>query len=287
MNEIHALLSENGSRKVLQFRRFPISAAPYPRHSFDCHVAFEITHFVGAEGVYIIEDTEYEIKSGDIFIIRSNEKHQIHVTKPGYLENLFIEPSFVWQGGSSFDLNFLNIFHAENGHFQNRLDRNNPACETIRDLYTAILKEFKEQKYGYAQMIRMHCNMVLLTLIREFRYCNGDASTMHIPQVEAIHKTMQYIEDHLTEPLSIQFLADIANLSPNYYGTRFKEINGMTPGEYITSKRILHAISLLPDFKGTMLELALSCGFNNTANFNRAFRAYTGQVPSRYVPPII
>lgn len=287
MNEIHALLSENGSRKVLQFRRFPITAAPYPRHTFDCHVAFEITHFIGAEGFYLIEDTEYEMKSGDIFIIRSNEKHQINVTKPGLLENLYVEPAFVWQGGTSFDLNFLNIFHAENGSFESRLDRDNPACQTIRDLFDSILGEFKEQKYGYAQMIRMHLYMILLTLIREFRYCNGDASMIHIPHIEAIHKTMQYIEDHLSEPLSMQFLSGIVNLSPNYYGTLFKQVTGMTPGEYITSKRILHAISLLPDFKGTMLELALSCGFNNTANFNRAFRTYTGQVPSKYVPPLI
>jgi len=35
-------------------------------------------------------------------------------------------------------------------------------------------------------------------------------------------------------------------------------------------------------FKGTMLDIALSCGFNNTANFNKTFRKLTGMTPTDY-----
>lgn len=35
-------------------------------------------------------------------------------------------------------------------------------------------------------------------------------------------------------------------------------------------------------YKGTMLDIALACGFNNTANFNKAFLKLTGMTPSDY-----
>ena len=284
----YSLLSEDNSRKVLQFNRFPFPTSPVPKTSYDCHVAFEITHFIEAEGIYTIEGKEYEIRNGDIFILRSNEKHRFLTTsKTGCLENLYVEPSFIWQGGNTFDLNILNRFNTSKAPFCHRLDRDNPACDTIRQIFTDIQQEFAQQDYGYAQMVRMHLNRILILLIRSFGYCNDEASTIHTPHMETIHRTMQYIEDHLADTLSMEFLSELANLSPNYYGTMFKQVCGMTPGEFITSKRIHLAISLLPDFEGTMLELALRCGFNNTANFNRAFRAYTGQVPSRYIPPVV
>ena len=36
------------------------------------------------------------------------------------------------------------------------------------------------------------------------------------------------------------------------------------------------------NFKGTMLDIALACGYNNTANFNKAFRKHIGMTPSAY-----
>ena len=39
---------------------------------------------------------------------------------------------------------------------------------------------------------------------------------------------------------------------------------------------------MLPDYQGNIIDLALSCGFNNTANFNRAFKKCMGMTPSEY-----
>jgi len=281
------LKSENGTRDVLRYMRFEAQSRYHEGSAFDCHVAPEITHFADVEGVFTVGDRDYEIRPGDVFILRSNEKHRIsRVTKPGILENINFDPAFIWQGGDAFDLNYLSIFTAE-GEFENRLDINNPAHKTVTGLMADINREFAGMRYGYAHMIKMQLYMLMLTLIRDFNYKTSDAAALHAPHIEAIRATVRYIDEHLSDRLALPDLAKRASLSTNYYGTLFKQLNGITPVEYITSKRILRAISLLPDFAGTMLELALACGFNNTANFNRAFRAYTGQVPSKYVPPQI
>ena len=50
----------------------------------------------------------------------------------------------------------------------------------------------------------------------------------------------------------------------------------------MTARRIDQAIKLLQETDRTVLEIACQCGFNNTANFNRAFKKVTGRVPSGY-----
>lgn len=284
----YSLYSDNGSREVLHYFSSLNSVGEKGWTVYDCHVAYEITYFVDMEGTYTIEGKDYEIQEGDIFILPSNVKHRMRrIVKGGMLENLYFDPAFIWQESDAFDLNYINVFNMAGSDYSYRLDRNNPACETVRTLISAIRTEFEQEKYGYAHMVKMNLFTILLTLIRDFGYCSGDVVPHHIPHVESIRNTMRYIDDHLSEPLNMQLLSGIANLSTNYYGTLFKQLNGITPVEYITSKRVIRAIGLLPDFKGTMLELALACGFNNTANFNRAFRSFTGQVPSKYIPPVI
>ena len=42
------------------------------------------------------------------------------------------------------------------------------------------------------------------------------------------------------------------------------------------------AAQILPDYQEKIIVLALSCGFNNTANINRVFKKYLGMTPSEY-----
>ncbi len=286
----YTLKSENGTRDVLYYIKYARTTAEQDRviyGPYDHHIAPEFTHFIDFEGIIEIAGKEYGIRPGDVFLLRSNEKHRIIKSKGrGTIENLRFDPAFVWQGNDSFDLNYLNIFAPAQDGFENRLDRENPALQTVRDLLGEIGQEFLSQKYGYAHMVKMRLFMILLTLMRDFGFASDERTALRSPSVEGIRNTMRYIDEHLTEPLTIAELAALAGLSPNYYTTQFKHLNGLTPVEYINTKRVFHAIELLPNFRGTMLELALACGFNSTANFNRAFRAYTGQVPSKYIPPI-
>jgi len=67
------------------------------------------------------------------------------------------------------------------------------------------------------------------------------------------------------------------------YNYIFSRLNGVSPWDYLTAKRVEKAASLLRSERGlTMLEIATRCGFNNTANFNRAFKKYQNRTPSSY-----
>ena len=93
---------------------------------------------------------------------------------------------------------------------------------------------------------------------------------------------MDYICEHFSEPITLRDIAATAGLCRTYYCSVFKELNGMTPWDYVNIKRIEHAMHLLRESDNTILNIALQSGFNNTANFNRIFKKTTGLTPMNY-----
>ena len=59
----------------------------------------------------------------------------------------------------------------------------------------------------------------------------------------------------------------------------FKEMNGLTPWEYINIKRINKAVDLLKSSDLSISSVATQCGYNNMANFSRIFKQITGTTP--------
>ena len=99
--------------------------------------------------------------------------------------------------------------------------------------------------------------------------------------VRRLEQVMQYIDEHLTEPLTLAQLADTAHMSRSHFSALFRELNGLSAGAYIIGKRVALAAHLLRSTDRPVMEIALACGFNTAANFNHAFRRQTG------VPPLV
>ena len=71
-------------------------------------------------------------------------------------------------------------------------------------------------------------------------------------------------------------------MSPSYFSTLFKKLNGLTLWEYVQMRRIELAADQLLSTDKNVSEIALACGYNSISNFNRSFKAMTGQTPVAY-----
>jgi len=91
-----------------------------------------------------------------------------------------------------------------------------------------------------------------------------------------------YIDEHLSEQISLATLAQLARLSPYYFCRAFKQSFGVPPHRFHTSRRIEHAKILLAGRKHSVTEIGLSVGYSETSSFTAAFRKITGQTPSSY-----
>jgi AraC family transcriptional regulator len=95
-------------------------------------------------------------------------------------------------------------------------------------------------------------------------------------------KLAQFIQEHLADELSLVSLAQLAQLSPFHFSRAFKQSFGMPPHQYLTSRRIARAKSLLAERKLSVTEIGLDVGFSETSSFTAAFRKVTGETPSAY-----
>lgn len=260
----------------------PSGPRPFRLHR---HLPFEIVLFKSGEGIYRTIDREYDIQSGDVFLFGSNEVHCItDIRGDMSLMNIHFEPRFIWSHGNDlFDANYLKVFFHRNENFQHRLDRANPHTKVIARLLQDMEAEFFSKPAEHRLMVKVQLLTILVHLIRHFDYVAEDEDEAYVNKnnFAMVERTMAYLDARLTEDITLQDLAQVANMSKTYFCAVFKKLNGITAWEYITARRVERAVELLrksPDL--TMLEVAAECGFNNTANFNRAFKRHTGKTPS-------
>mgnify|MGYP005834451939 CR=1 FL=1 len=100
---------------------------------------------------------------------------------------------------------------------------------------------------------------------------------------EMIQQLMDYIgRDYANPNISLEFLADMANLSPNYLSKIFKDIAGINVSDYIAQVRFEKAKALLRDTDTSVTDIAVQCGFVNINYFYYAFKRNVGLTPSSY-----
>jgi AraC family transcriptional regulator len=92
----------------------------------------------------------------------------------------------------------------------------------------------------------------------------------------------RYIEEHLTEDVSLATLAQLVRLSPYYFCRAFKQSFGIPPHRYHGSLRIEFAKMLLANHGSSVTDVGLTVGFSETSSFTAAFRKTTGLTPTAY-----
>ncbi|WP_158560378.1 helix-turn-helix domain-containing protein [Paenibacillus contaminans] len=93
---------------------------------------------------------------------------------------------------------------------------------------------------------------------------------------------IDYINDHLSEDIYVDVLAEKLKMSSGYLSTYFKGKTGKSIVDYINETRIAKAASLLADNDMKIHDAAKAVGYQNLTSFNRMFKKYTGLTPSEY-----
>ena len=94
-------------------------------------------------------------------------------------------------------------------------------------------------------------------------------------------RVLSYIAEHLNESITLEELAKVAEISPNYLIALFRQSIGMTPHKYVVLKRVEQARMLLKHRDLTLLEIAQRCGFQDQSQFTTVFRRYAGITPGQ------
>lgn len=97
--------------------------------------------------------------------------------------------------------------------------------------------------------------------------------------IKALNRVIDYIEEHLTYDLSLEMISEFAGVPDYHFRQIFYYASGLTLSEYIKSRRLSEAgMELLRGAKVT--DVALKFGYQSVDGFARAFKKWSGFLPS-------
>ncbi len=100
--------------------------------------------------------------------------------------------------------------------------------------------------------------------------------------IARLRKIEDYVHAHLAESISIETLAELAELSPFHFSRVFKQTTGMTPLQFVIRERMLQARQLIRETSRSLIEIALEVGYTSPSHFAQVFRRTVGMAPTQF-----
>jgi AraC family transcriptional regulator len=141
---------------------------------------------------------------------------------------------------------------------------------------SSTLVEMREQPLGSEVMLGYALPELAVLLLRRER----DGRLSRAPA--AIGRALALIDEAYREPLTLDDLADVAGMERFAFAHAFRRTVGRPPFEQVRLRRVAAAASRLGERDGSVLEIALECGFGSLSAFGRAFKRAYGVSPSEY-----
>ncbi len=99
---------------------------------------------------------------------------------------------------------------------------------------------------------------------------------------ERINIIFNYVKDHFREQITLEEVADLANMKVPSFCRYFKKITNKTFTHFVNEYRITHSLKLLAEQPLSITEVCFESGFNNFSYFNKTFKEYIEKSPSQY-----
>ncbi len=140
--------------------------------------------------------------------------------------------------------------------------------------------------YMFVQWLgkRVHYGPITSHILAELLMLTAQERAAHhaSPSKERVVRKMQdHILYHFRDAITLEELAEIGGVSPNYVTILFREVTGTTPIQYVHQVRINTALHLFDNTQMTVREVAEYLGYCDQSHFNRVFKKWMGAAPTR------
>ena len=256
------------------FRLFHLRSQQGTNVDFHYHEFCKLLLLVSGKGSYVVDGQRYLLQPGDAVLIGSRSVHRPELESGTMYERIiiYISPEFL-QRESSPDCDLMEIFSGEKGHVLRIKEQGK-----LFALAAALEKVLSSGEYGRAIL----SNAALLRLLVEIgrnQHQQEQTPQPVMPQNSRVLELMKYIDDHVTEDLDIDALAEAFYISKYHMMRLFHKETGSTIHTYLSQRRLLHARQLIEQgMKAT--EACYSSGFRSYSSFTRAYGKYFGTTPT-------
>lgn len=158
----------------------------------------------------------------------------------------------------------------------------------MRDFHYAarrIVQELADARPGRTLAAAGECATMLAWLWRETVESAGTLTGHDITTVAALPRlapVLHTIQARYSEPLRVRDLAGLVHLHPAWFSTRFKQLTGLSPAQYLLRYRVERVRELLVLTDRSLREIAALTGFQDPLYLSRQFRRLVGTSPTAY-----
>ena len=272
-----------GLQKSFSIRR---DVVLYFYNRWHYHPEIELIHIEQGSGTQFVGDNIRNFQSGDLLLIGPNLPHYWRCDEKYFHRGsqLYAQATVVHFSEDIFGKSFLGL--PENKSIRDLLVKARLGMKILgegTDKVKALLHELLNQTNGNPVISLMqiletlaHCEEINVLSNTQYQNEYDQYDT------DRINHIYQYSISNFQKKISIEEIAEVANISPHSFCRYFKSRSRKTYSQFLLELRIGHACKLLSESRIPVAQVCFESGFNNFANFNKYFKLHTGKSPMQY-----
>lgn len=256
------------------FRLFHINDQTKKDFSYHYHDFHKIIVFISGKVTYHIEGKAYHLKPRDILLVSQGAIH-----KPEIDPSVPYERYIFWIRDDLSCQELNTCFQKANDRSFNLVRADSALQERLKDLLPEIEQTLQNKHFGDTVLRDALFTQFMIYINRIFLRTSSSPDKKTYSSDTQVEQLLKYINRNLSENLSIDQLANRFFFSKYHMMRKFKNETGYTIHNYITSKRLLMARSLISQGMPVM-KAAQASGFHDYTTFVRAYKKQFGKAPS-------
>ena len=233
------------------------------------HTCTEIFYVVSGMGKFQIEELTLSVSVDDMVIVNPNVEHTEVSFNASPLEYIVM------------GVEGLEFAAGESGDDRYRLVNCGGGREDTLYYLRAMLAEIENKAIGYDLVCQDLLEVLVVRLMRrtDFSLAPAASGTRTSKECAAVRR---YIDSHFKESLSLDVLAEVAHVNKYYLVHTFSKEYGISPINYLISRRIAESKQLLSDTDHSLSQISHMLGFSSPSYFSQSFRKLEGISPMEY-----
>jgi len=236
---------------------------------FHYHDFHKLVLILSGSGAYVVEGRRYLLQPGDVVLVSRGSIHRPEIGKgSNYERAIFYISDEYLKGHAIGQWNPSLLFEECNSH----------VLRLTPDVHEAVRRDLAllEAELGSASpdsVLLSRCRFMCM-LLSLYRLTIGGQQTTPLPAEpgdEKVIAIIHYLNDHITEDISIDRLSELFYISKYHMMRRFRQEAGMPIHVYLNDKRLFMARDLIS--KGiSATEACYQSGFKSYSAFSRAYQ---------------
>ncbi|MGI6194711.1 MAG: AraC family transcriptional regulator [Clostridiales bacterium] len=241
-------------------------------NNIHCHIFYEIEFIISGSGKYEINNVQYDIKPGALFMVTPADFHTYSLSPsdtPLVFYNIQFYPHIISDEISS-------SLYSQTTPIAVYLDGTN--FNLTRERFDYMLTTFEEKGFMYEKILRNEIENLCINILRDVSKRHRDSAIDN----PVIRNAIIFVKNNFRDEITLKKAADYVGLSEAYFSHVFSTIMKMGFASYVRQTRLIAAANLIKSTSLPIKEICFDTGFTNTNYFTNTFSSFFGLSPREY-----